>query len=46
MKTPQELQKRLDAEEAACKTDPTLKENDFVQGYMEGLRFALEEDRK
>lgn len=36
---------RLKAEEAACNIDPTLYDNDYVQGYMAGLMFALEEAR-
>lgn len=45
MKPESQVKKRLQAEEAACETDTTLFKNDYVQGYMDALRFVLEDDR-
>jgi hypothetical protein len=46
MKSKEAIETRLKAENAACAADPTLLENDYVQGYMAGLKFVLEDDVK
>jgi hypothetical protein len=41
LKTAKQLEICLKVEYAACRADKTLLKNDYVQGYVNGLEFAL-----
>lgn len=40
-----EVERRLEAEQTACKVDPSLLKNDFVRGIVTAL-LAVEAERK
>ena len=42
MKTKREIARRLRAEYAACREDPSLLDNDYVSGYKQALEWALD----
>ncbi len=41
MKTEKQVETRLKAENAACRTDKTLLKNDYVCGYTQALEWVL-----
>ena len=46
MKSKKQIERRLKAEQAACKVDPSLNNNDFVQGLIWAYEWVLNKKKE